>query len=122
MAQENLGTDINGEVDFSLDPPVSCYDVALAATTVVTVSTPVNFNRAFLGYAVGTNVWMTMDGSAPVVPSTGAFTKQELNPAIRKISMSGQTLKFISDSASSVNIRFDLSTNSGYETSTVSTV
>jgi len=109
MAKENLGTDINGRVDFSLPPPVSCYDIALTASTVATMTTPANYNRAFFSFYLGTNVWATMDGSAPVVPVSPGASTQELNPSVRQIKIAGgQTLKFISDTASYVNIRFDI--------------
>lgn len=109
MAKEALGTDVNGKVDFSLAAPVSCRDLALAANVISSATTPPNFNRAFISYAVGTNVWMTMDGSNPIVPSTTHATTQELLPSIRQLDIDGgETLKFISDSASFVNIRYDL--------------
>jgi len=114
MAKETLGTDLNNKVDYSLPAPVACYDIALTASMVATVTTPANYNRVFFSFGIGTNVWVTMDGTNPVVPSTGAFTTQELNPASRQIKYSGgQSLKFISDSASYVNIRYDLGAPSG---------
>jgi hypothetical protein len=108
MSKETLGTDINGKVDFSLPKPTRCRDVILAASTVKTVTAPANYNRAFLSYAVGTNVWVTFDGSAPVVPVGDADSTQELNPSVRQLNITGgDTLKFISDSASYVSIRWD---------------
>lgn len=110
MALLSIGKDINGAVDFSLPAPVMTWDGVLAANVVTTMTTPPNFNRAFFSYAVGTNVWVTLDGSAPVVPASDDFSKQELNPSIRQILIAGgQTIKMISDTASHVNIRFDLS-------------
>lgn len=109
MAKEIIGTDINGKVDYSLPPPVRCRDIILAANVVSSATTPANFNRAFLSYAVGTNVWVTYDGTTPVVPSMDIDSTQELVPAVRQINVNGGvTLKFISDSASYVNIRYDL--------------
>jgi hypothetical protein len=109
MASETLGTDINGKVDFTLPKPVNCWNEALAASTVVTIPTPPNFNRAFFSFAIGTNVWVTYDGSAPVVPTTGATNTQELNPAGRQINMNGtDVIKEISDTASFINVRFDV--------------
>lgn len=108
MASEMIGKDINGVADFSLPAPVMTWDAFLSANTVVSMTTPANFNRAFFSYAIGTNVWITLDGSSPVVPASPAFSKQELNPAIRQIVIQGgQTIKMISDTASYVNIRFD---------------
>jgi hypothetical protein len=109
MAKETLGTDINGRVDFSLPVPASCYDVVLTENTVETITTPPNFNRAFFSYAVGTNVWVTLDGTDPEVPSSNKASTQELNPAVRQLDFNGgESIKFISDAASFVNIRFDL--------------
>jgi hypothetical protein len=109
MALEALGTDINGKTDFTLPAPIKCQDVVLTANVVSTVTTPANFNRAFFSYAVGTNVWVTLDGSTPTVPAVDGLSTQELNPAGRQISIDGgQTIKMISDSASHVNIRYDL--------------
>jgi hypothetical protein len=108
MSQELLGRDMAGAVDFSLAAPVICHDDKLVANTVSTVTCPAGFNRAFLSYAVGTNVWMTMDGSSPVVPSGPITSTQELYPSVRRILNDGtQVLKFISDTASYLNIRFD---------------
>lgn len=110
MALENLGTDINGRPDFSLDAPIACANVLLTASTPSTITVPVdnnNYNRAFFSFTPGTNVWVTMDGSIPSIPNgTPATNTQELNPSIRKV-ITGQTLKFISDTASYVNVRFD---------------
>lgn len=109
MSKEILGTDENGRVDFSLPTPVLCRDELLTANVAVTVTTPPNFNRAFFSYAVGTNVWVTYDGSAPVVPAAGANSTQELNPGVRQIRISGgESIKVISDVASFLNIRWDL--------------
>lgn len=108
MALENLGTDINGRIDFTLDAPVACWDIPLTPDAVMTVTSPAGFNRVFFSYAVGTNVWVTMNGTTPVVPSTSIASTQELLPSGRKINVNGgQTLKFISDTASYVNVRFD---------------
>lgn len=109
MSLETLGTDINGRVDYSLPKPVRCRDELLGAAVAVTVTTPPNFNRAFFSYAVGTNVWVTLDGSTPVVPVGGSDTTQELNPGVRQISLAGgESIKAISDVASFLNIRYDL--------------
>lgn len=109
MSKEVIGTDINGHLDYTLPKPVKCRDEILAASTVVTVTTPPNFNRAFFSYAVGTNVWVTYDGSAPVVPVGGADSTQELNPAGRQIDTNGgESIKAISDVASFLNIRWDV--------------
>ena len=109
MALENLGTDINGKVDFTLPTPVSCYDIPLAANTVDSAVTPANFNRAYISYAPGTNVWVTYDGSTPVKPVAKGPSTQELLPSGRQINIDGgQTLKFISDTTSYVNIRYDV--------------
>lgn len=109
MAKETLGTDLNGRVDYSLPAPVSCWDAPLVANTILTITTPPNFNRAFFSYGVGTNVWVTLDGTSPVVPASSAATTQELNPGVRQISINGgQSIKFISDAASFVNVRYDL--------------
>lgn len=109
MALENLGTDINGRVDFSLPIPARCEDVPLADNVVTTITTPVNFNRAYFSYSVGTNVWVTFDGTTPVVPTEPVATTQELNPSGRQISINGgQSIKMISNTASYVNIRYDI--------------
>jgi hypothetical protein len=108
MAQEVLGTDVNGKVDFTLPKPIACRDEVLTANIPASVTTPANFNRAYFSIAVGTNVWVTYDGSVPVVPAVSADSTQELNPAGRQININGgETLKFISDTASHVNIRWD---------------
>lgn len=108
MSQEVLGKDVTGEVDFSLPKPISCWDEPLVATVVSTITTPAGFNRAFFSFAVGTNVWATYDGTTPVIPVTGAATKQELNPGIRQININGgDIIKVISDTASFINIRYD---------------
>lgn len=107
-----LGTDINGKVDFSLPAPVACEDVPLAATTVATITTPPNFNRAFFAYSPGTNVWVTLDGTTPAVPGSIGASTQELLPGVRQININGgQTIKFISDTAAHVNVRYDLGSN-----------
>lgn len=112
MAKEILGTDLNGKVDYSLPPPAICRDVVLAANVVSTTTAPLNFNRAFFSYAVGTNVWVTLDGTTPVKPVGDSNSTQELNPGVRQIDMnSATTIKMISDSASWVNIRYDLGAN-----------
>lgn len=109
VKKETLGTDVNGKVDFSLPRPSRCRDIPLTATVVATTTTPVNYNRAFFSFAIGTNVWVTMDGATPAVPAVAADSTQELNPGVRQIDFQGgQTLKFISDSASYVSIRYDL--------------
>lgn len=109
MAKETLGTDINGRVDFSLPKAARTRDELLAENVVIAITTPANFNRAFFNYAVGTNVWVTLDGSVPVVPSGGIDGTQELNPSIRQIDIGGgQLIKVVSDSASFVNIRYDV--------------
>lgn len=109
MSKEILGTDINGRVDFSLPEPVYCWDAPLVANTILTITTPPNFNRAFFSYGVGTNVWVTLDGTSPVVPGSSTATTQELNPAVRQIDVDGgQSIKLISNTASFINVRFDL--------------
>ena len=109
MARENLGTDINGKVDFSLNKPVLCEDIPLTANVIDSVTTPPEFNRAFFSYAVGTDVWVTFDGTDPVVPAVKGSSTQELTPSIRKLDIAGgQTIKMISDTVSFVNIRYDL--------------
>lgn len=109
MAKLTLGTDINGKVDYSLPIPVACGDEALAANVVSTVIAPVNFNRVFFSYGIGTNVWVTFDGTTPIVPSGSHNTTQLLRPSQIQLSINGGTvIKFISDTASVVNIRWDL--------------
>jgi len=109
MALLLLGKDISGNVDYSLPAPTSCYDVVLPANTVKTITTPSNYNRAFFSFAAGTNVWVTFDGSNPVIPVADGVSKQELNPTIRQIPVGGgNTIKFISNEASFVNVRYDL--------------
>lgn len=111
MSKETLGTDVKGNVDFTLPVPVRCRDVVLAAGVVSTATSPANFNRAFFSYAVGTNVWVTLDGSTPAVPVADGDSTQELIPSGRQISFEGgQTIKMISDTASIVNIRYDQGT------------
>lgn len=108
MSKENLGTDINGRVDFSLASPIRCDDIPLSDSVVNSVTAPAGFNRAFLSYAVGTNVWITFDGTVPAIPISNTVSTQELNPSVRQLSGSGtQVIKLISDSASYVNIRYD---------------
>lgn len=107
--KETLGRDINGTVDYTLPLPGKCYDSPLSVNTIASTTTPSGYNRAFFSYAVGTNVWVTYDGSAPVIPASAGNSTQELNPAGRQIAITGgQTLKFISDTASFVNIRYDI--------------
>lgn len=108
MAQENLGTDVNGKIDFSLDGPIVCDTIPLQENTVATVSTPPNFNRAFFSYSPGINVFVTLDGSTPSFPISITRNTQELNPSIRKINEESQSIKVISDTAGWVNIRYDL--------------
>lgn len=109
MAKEILGTDVNGRVDYSLPPPVKTKNLPLAENVVSSVTTPANFNRAFFSFGIGTNVWVTYDGVNPVVPSEATDVVEELNPAVRQLNINGgETLKFISDSASYVSIRYDL--------------
>jgi hypothetical protein len=109
MAQETLGTDINGKVDFTLPKPTYCWDQIMTQNTVITIATPPNFNRAFFSFQTGTDVWVTYDGSTPIVPIGASATTQELNPAGRQISIDGtDVIKAISNTASWINIRFDL--------------
>lgn len=109
--KENIGTDINGRVDYTLPRPIACWDIPLTANVVGTVTAPPGFNRAFFGYSLGSNVWVTLDGSTPVVPASSSASTQELLPAGRQIINDGtQVIKFISDTTAIVNIRFDQGT------------
>lgn len=112
---EKLGRDYTGQfTDFSLPtPPLATQDIPLETNTInstVVPTSPVgvpNYNRAFFSFDVGTNVWVTYDGSDPAVPDSNITSTQEKNPAIRQIKP-GMTLKFISDGTSGVNIRYDI--------------
>lgn len=109
MAQEMLGTDINGRADFSLPKMSYGEGTTLAANVAQTFTTPANFNRAFFSYAVGTNVFVAIGGTAEVFGATVAATTSELNPACRQLNISGgQTISVISDTDSYVGIRYDL--------------
>lgn len=117
MSVELLGKDYSGQyIDYSLPPPVLCQDIALAANTVTTVTVPAVtagalFNRAFFSYSPGVNVWVTLNGTAPVVPPAASSNSstQELLPGIRQIPGNGTAqIKLISDTAAYVNIRFDM--------------
>jgi len=114
MAKELLGKDFAGTVDFSLPFPVAGAYTTLAAGVEQTTVTPPNFNRAFFSFAVGTNVFVKQGTTAVTLPG-GAFssTTTELNPAVRQIDINGgQTLRFISDTTSYVQIRYDLGQDS----------
>lgn len=109
MSIEMLGKDNAGSVDFTLAGPVACFDAPLVANTVLTTTSPPNFNRAFFSFSVGTNVWVTLDGTAPVKPVSAGASTQELLPSGRQINISGsQVIKCISDTTGWVNIRYDL--------------
>lgn len=112
MLTENLGTDVNGRVDYTLSLPSSTQIVytALAANAEQTVTTLPNFNRAYFFFSAGANVFVG-NGSTPITLPTSSFTSTtaELNPGGRKISKNGgETLRFISDIAAYVVIRYDL--------------
>jgi len=110
---EVLGRDAAGRTDFSLPTTRAgqCWDAPLVESEVLSITTPVGYNRAFFSYGIGTNVWVTYDGSTPVIPVSSGASTQEKEPAVRQIDPAGgQTLQFISDSASYVNIRYDLGT------------
>lgn len=109
MAQEMLGRDINGKVDFSLPKPVSCAGTTLTANIAQTFTAPANFNRAFFSYSVGTNVFVAIDDTAAVFGGSVAATTSELNPSIRQLNMEGgQTISVISPTTAYVGIRYDL--------------
>lgn len=110
MADEILGTDVRGNVDYSL-PKMSSgagTSTTLAATVAQTFTTPGNFNRAFFSYSVGTNVFVAIDATATIPGPAVAATNSELNPAARQIKVTGgQTISVISDTAAYVSIRYD---------------
>jgi hypothetical protein len=117
MSSELLGRDYSGAfTDYSLPPPARCQDVALAANTIRTVTAPATlygdfYNRAFFSFQPGVNVWVTLDGSDPVVPGAGTSnaSTQELLPGVRQLGGNGTTqIKMISDTTAYVNIRFDM--------------
>jgi hypothetical protein len=110
MSLEILGKDYNGNVDWSLPPPDNSATRVLSAGTVksftVPTATPGNIiNKVFFSFAVGTNVFVTYDGSSPDYSSDNTIN-QELNPGVRQIK-EGMTLKFKSDTSSWVVMRFD---------------
>lgn len=110
MAKETLGRDFNGITDYSLPFPVAGTYATLAANTEQTITTPPNFNRVFFSYSVGTNVFVGIGDVSITIPS-GSFVASttELNPMIRQISVKGgETLRFISDSAAYVQVRYDM--------------
>lgn len=109
MSKENLGRDISGAVDFSLPQCSEGANVLLTANTESTYVAPAGYNRAFLSYSVGTNVWFDINTSINI-PSTNSFATNtaELNPSIRQLNPTfPQTLHFKSDTAAYVQIRFD---------------
>jgi hypothetical protein len=109
MAQEILGTDINGKVDFSLPKMESGAGTTLAADVAQTFTTPPNFNRAFFSYSVGTNVFVAIDNTAAEFGVTPEVTNSELNPSIRQLNIEGgQTISVISPTTAYVGIRYDL--------------
>lgn len=110
MTKEILGKDVNGVTDYSLPFPVSGVTTTLTANVEQTTVTPPNFNKAFFSFAVGTNVWVGIGSSAISLPgSSFASSTTELNPVARQLDINGgQTLRFISDTNSYVQIRYDL--------------
>lgn len=109
MSREILGTDMNGRVDYSLPTPIMCDAIPLTSGTINSVTTPPNFNRAYFSPGVGANVWVTFDGTDPVIPSENTRCAQELNPNGRKLNIDGgQTIKMICDISTVVGIRYDL--------------
>lgn len=108
MSQELLGRDKSGAVDYTLAACISGWSDPLTANVVVTTTTPAGFNRVYFSAAIGTNIWVTMDGSTPSATASGAST-QELNPGGRYMSINGgTTLKIVSDTASAVTLRYDI--------------
>ncbi len=111
---ENLGKDLNGNVDYSLPGCTLGSSVTLVANTEKTVTTPSGFNRAFFAYAVGTNVFYGFNTTAVLPGSSFADSTVELNPSARQINEGGgDTLHFICATASYVQIRFDRGAPSG---------
>lgn len=106
MPLENLGKDIKGTCDFSLNFPDAGAYTTLAANTEQTYTVPDGYNRAFFSYAVGTNVFVGVGSSSITVPS-GSFASSttELNPSVRQV-LGGQTLRFICPTTSYVQISF----------------
>jgi hypothetical protein len=109
MAKEALGTDVNGKVDFTLPKMTFGQGTTLAANTAQTFTTPSGFNRVFFSYAVGTDVFVAIDGTATVFGGSVATTVSELNPAGRQLDIrGGQTISVISPTASYVGLRYDI--------------
>jgi len=111
MAQEILGTDTNGKVDFSLPKmaPSAGTGTTLSANVAQTFTTPANFNRVFFSYSVGTNVFVAIDDTAAAFGGSPAITTSELNPSIRQLNIAGgQTISVISPTTAYVGIRYDL--------------
>ena len=111
---ENLGKDLNGTVDFSLPSCTQGSSTLLTANFAQSITTPAGYNRVFLSYAVGTNVFYGFNVTAAI--PTGSFVSStvELNPSVRQINdIGGDVLSFISDTASYVQIRFDKGAPSG---------
>lgn len=108
--KETLGRDINGYIDYSLPLCSAGTRTTLAADVEQTVVTPANYNRAFFSYGVGTNVWFLEGSVAVTIPGESfSSSKAELNPSIRQIDINGgQTLRFICDTNSYVQIRYDV--------------
>jgi hypothetical protein len=108
MAQETLGRDINGAVDFSLPYCISGASTTLAANTEQTFTTPPGFNRAFFSYSLGTNVFFDVGKTVTLPGGSFASSTAELNPGVRQISNNGgEAFHFISDTTAYVQIRFD---------------
>lgn len=106
IAKENLGTDANGKVDFSIAFPQAGTSTTLAAGVEQTVTVPSGYNRAFFSYSVGTNVFVSTGSVAAEVPGAAfATTNTELNPSVRQV-LGGETLRFISPTVAYVQISF----------------
>jgi hypothetical protein len=109
MSKETLGKDINGAIDFTLPFPISGARTTLAPSVEQTFAAPAGFNRVYFTFSPGTSVFVGM-GSTPISVPSGSFVSStiEQNPAGRQLSGNGtETLRFISDTAAYVTMRFD---------------
>ena len=98
--------DLNGFNTFLLGLSDLGVDTTLAPNVEQTTIVPENVNVAVLEYAVGTNVFVDI-GTAPISLPGAAFSDstKRLNPSGVKV-IPGQTLRFICDTASYVEVSY----------------
>jgi hypothetical protein len=113
MAVETLGVDTNGKVDFSLPLATAGGNIELTeAGGAKSFTTPANYNRIFLTYTPGVDVFVAFNGETPALPTSTVTNtvSQEQNPAGRQILYAGgQVITMIANATVNVSWRFDLS-------------